>query len=171
MKAMSSKRWLISTFLIVTIAALPVAYAIWPFEPAPTVFGPVNCDACQLQARIPDEATKTFLNTYRAATNAQRRGSFEYSIQAGSKVIVCNASHCATYELTDSYDWNGTDQEPITRPPSRGGGGGGGSGGSGGGRGGSNRGANPGAGCYGSCGGRSGSVSVRKPMPVVIKPI
>lgn len=168
MKAMSSKRWLIATFLVVAIAALPVAYAIWPFDPAPTVFGPVNCNACQLQARIPDDATKAFLNTYRDATNKQRKGSFEYSIQTGSKVIVCNGSHCATYELTDSYDWNGTNQEPITRPPS----GGGGSGSGGGSRGGGTGGANPGAGCYGSCGGGgSGSVSVGKPKTIVIKPI
>lgn len=160
---MNSKRWLTATLGAVAIAALPVAYAIWPFDPAPTVFGPVNCNACQLQARIPEEATKTFLNTYRDATNKQRRGSFEYSIQPGSKVIVCNASHCATYELTDSYDWNGTNQEPITRPPSRGGGGGGG------GRGGGTSGASPGAGCYGSCGGGSGSVSVGKPKTVVIQ--
>lgn len=163
MQAMISKKWLIATSLVVAIAALPMAYAIWPFDPAPTVFGPVNCSTCQLQARIPDNATKAFLNRYRDVTNEQRKGGFEFSIQAGSKVIVCNATHCATYELTDSNDWNGTNQEPITRPPSSRGGAGGGSGGGSGGTGG----ANLGGGCHGNCGGSgSGRVTIKPITPI-----
>ncbi len=67
-----------------------------------------------------------------AGDEQEKFGTFNESIQPGSKVIVCNASHCVTYQMTDSQDWNGTSREPITTSLPRGGGNGNGGGGGGG---------------------------------------
>lgn len=95
-------------------AALPFAHAIWPFGGSSSVFGPVSCSECRGHVPVPDSATRAFLIRYTQITQQSRRGTFKESIQPGSKVIVCNASHCVTYQMTDSLDWNGTSLEPIT---------------------------------------------------------
>lgn len=145
MKLRISKKLIIVALLITTgLATIPIALAVWPFGKATTVFGPEHCDACKGQRPIPDAATQAFLMQYTKVTNKERLGSPMDSIQPGSKVIVCNATHCTTYEMTDSYDWNGSTQEPITTP-----GGGGGVGGGG---------APIGSGCFGNCGGGGGGI-------------
>jgi uncharacterized membrane protein YgcG len=99
---------------------------------------------------------------YTQVTNKNNSGTFKESIQPGSKVIVCNASHCVTYQMTDSQDWNGTSREPITTsPPPRGGGGNGNGGGGGGGYTGPISGGSHG----GGGGGGSGKVTVGPAKP------
>lgn len=151
MKLRISTKIIIAALLVTTVmATIPIALAVWPFGDATTVFGPEHCDACKGQRPIPDAATQAFLMQYTKITNKERLGLPMDSIQPGSKVIVCNATHCTTYQMTDSYDWNGSTQEPITTP----GGGGGGDGGGGGG--------GPIVdGCYGNC----GTVTVDPPTP------
>lgn len=126
---------LIATAAIVAASvALPFAHATWPIGNASSVFGPASCTQCRGQTPLPDTATRAFLTRYTQVTNKNNSGTFKESIQPGSKVIVCNASHCVTYQMTDSQDWNGTSREPITTsPPPRGGGNGNGGGGGGGG--------------------------------------
>ena len=145
--------------IVVLGAMLPLAFANWPFGWSSNVYGPVSCSDCGGQTPIPDVATKAFLVRYTQVTNKKNHGTFEHSIQPGSKIIVCTRSYCVTYQMTDSRDWNGTSRESITSPPPAAGGTGSG-GGSGAGQGGGGRGGAPvSGGCHGNCGG-SGNVTV-----------
>lgn len=131
---MRTKIIIAAIVVLAAFAALPFAHAIWPFGNPSTVFGPASCTPCRGQTPLPDTATRAFLTRYTQVTNKKNFGTINESIQPGSKVIVCNASHCVTYQMTDSQDWNGTSREPITTsPPPRGGGNGNGGGGGGGG--------------------------------------
>lgn len=154
---------LVATAAIVAVGvALPFAHATWPIGNASSVFGPASCTQCRGQTPLPDTATRAFLTNYTQVTNKNNSGTFKESIQPGSKVIVCNGSHCVTYQMTDSYDWNGTSREAIkTSPPSRGGGNGNG----GGSRGGGSTGPISGGSYGGGGGGRSGSVTVGPAKP------
>lgn len=98
-------------------------------------------------------------------TNKNNSGTFKESIQPGSKVIVCNASHCVTYQMTDSQDWNGASREPITTSHPPRGGGGNGNGGGGGGGGGGYTGPISGGSHGGGGGGGSGKVTVGPAKP------
>lgn len=153
---MKSKLLFVVATTVAVGAALPFAHAIWPSGGSSAVFGPVSCSECRGQIRVPDSATRAFLMRYTQVTNQNNRGTFKESIQPGSKVIVCNASNCVTYQMTDSFDWNGTSSEPIPGPaPATG------SNGSGIGQGGGSRGGAPvGGGCHGNCGGGGGSGTV-----------
>ncbi|WP_447782347.1 hypothetical protein [Stenotrophomonas riyadhensis] len=116
------KRFLVVLIALIGISTIPLLYSLTILGPSTAVFGPVKCDACKGQRPEPDVATKAFLLKYMQVTNRERRGSHLEQIQIGAKVIVCNASHCTTYQMTDSKDWNGTTQEAITRSPGSGGG-------------------------------------------------
>lgn len=117
-----SKKFLVVLIALIGLSTIPLLYSLTILGPSTAVFGPVKCDACQGQRPEPDVATKAFLLKYMQITNRERRGSHLEQIQIGAKVIVCNASHCTTYQMTDSKDWNGTTQEAITKSPRSGGG-------------------------------------------------
>lgn len=164
---MKSRILFLTAAVVVAVAVLPFAHASWPFGHASSIFGPASCTACRGQMPIPDAATRAFLTRYTEVTNKERFGTHLDSIQPGSKVIVCNASHCITYQMTDSQDWNGTSREAITdSPPSRGGGGNGNKrGGGGGDYTGPISGGSYGGGGGGGGSGRSGSVTVGPAKP------
>ncbi|EPG2418316.1 MULTISPECIES: hypothetical protein [Stenotrophomonas] len=163
MNFVRSKKFLVVLIALIGLSAIPLLYSLTILGPSIAVFGPVNCDACKGQRPEPDVATKAFLLKYMQITNRERKGTHLEPIQTGAKVIVCNGSHCTTYQMTDSNDWNGTTQEAITQSPRSGVGSGSGQGsGQGVGRGG---GADVGGGSYGG-GGRTGTVTVGPGGPI-----
>lgn len=108
------------------------------------VYGPVTCHVCTVSRPMPDPGSRAFMKQWIVV---KRRENFSFRVGAGGRFVLCNATACTTYERTDSGDWLGIAQEPITPPPSRGGGRGGGGGGGGG-------------------VGSGGSVTVKAPIPV-----
>lgn len=134
MEHFKSRRTKILLAALVGTAIIPVAFAFSTssiFGDSTAVFGPLSCPGCRGQTPIPDVATDAFLRKYTLDTNRERFGTHKEAIRAGAKIIVCNASYCTTYQLTESNDWNAINQETIKIPPSqpsRGGGGGGGGG-------------------------------------------
>jgi uncharacterized membrane protein YgcG len=162
---MKTKILIAAIAVLAAFVALPFAHATWPFGNASSVFGPASCTQCRGQIPLPDTATRAFLTRYTQVTNKNNFGSYQEYIQPGSKVIVCNASHCVTYQMTDSRDWNGTSREPITTSPPARGGGGNGNGNGGGGGGGGYTGPISGGSHGGGGGGGSGKVTVGPAKP------
>jgi uncharacterized membrane protein YgcG len=153
------KSW--KVFVMVGLfATIPVAaFATWSFSDTKT-FGPLRCEVCQVQAQIADVATQAFLREYVNANSYQAYGKTFYRQNPGDTIIVCNATVCTTYVMTDSRDWNGIERRPID------GAAGGGAHSGGGYQGGSSNGGGGYSGPTGGGGGQTGTVNVGGPKPL-----
>lgn len=125
--------------------------------------GPFVCDnGCQIAHPLPDGATAKFVEDMKPLFN---RWFGDMFWNKGDIYIICNATHCAKYAITDDFGLFGTTDGRMTRvggeaDSGAGGGGGNETGGDGGGY-------NPGAGGGGGGGGGgAGKVIVGDPAVV-----
>lgn len=156
---------LIAACILALLAATSI-YVVAQSSPGSRKIGSYGCSTCNLGYPRPDSQTKNTLINIRDSFNLGKTSN--QWIAVGDVITVCNGSACVDYQVTvggDGYLGVKNESQTTTPPPRTGGGGGSATGG------GRTGGANPGAGCYGNCGGGgSGSVTVGKPKPFVLKP-
>lgn len=109
---------------LVAVLALTLTGAALAAWGGDRTYGPWSCSSCTVVSPMPDAGTRAYIVS--RAVSRQEEYSFA-GYAPGDKIVVCNATTCTTYVVTDTGDYLGIKQEPIT--PSSGTGGGGGSGG------------------------------------------
>jgi len=95
----------------------------------PRIYGPFECTSCTVSTPAPDSATEAYIRTW--AQWQRNNVYFAFKFGPDDKIVVCNATHCTTYQPTNT-GFLGGERVPISPAPGGGGGGGTGSGQSGG---------------------------------------
>lgn len=76
-------------------------------------FGPYLCPgrSCALSIPMPDDGTNAFIAALNDGTASSAAGVSSQGLELtpGDKVMVCNDSHCATYEMSDDSRFRGAD--------------------------------------------------------------
>lgn len=93
-----------------------LAAGVWPGE---RTFGPYSCPSCPLLYPAPDSLT---LATIREADRYDT--PIFMGASPGDKFVICNSTHCVTYQMTNSEQWLGVAREPLVDSGSGPGGGG-----------------------------------------------
>lgn len=91
------------------------------------VWGPFACTTCNVSSPMPDAATRAYMDAWKQWQRDNVYFNFKYA--PGDTIVVCNATHCTTYEVTATGGYLGKERVSITPPPLPNGGGGGTSGG------------------------------------------
>lgn len=104
--------------LVVLVMGLLMSFSAfcWLGPKDDSIYGPFRCDACMLQSPIADEPTRAFIARWLRATQVVTRNSF-FGLAVGARIQICNSTVCATYQRTDSGDWQGIKREPIIPRP------------------------------------------------------
>lgn len=91
-----------------------------------SVYGPWTCNSCSVSVPMPDAPTRAYIDGWKQWKRDNEY--FNWNFAPGDKIVVCNATHCSTYVVTNT-GYLGESRTPIS--PSSGGGGGGSIGGGG----------------------------------------
>lgn len=116
----SRKAIILSVFAVSALTLTGAALAAWGGD---RTYGPWSCASCTVASPMPDAGSKAYILS---RLRSMRQKYTFASFAPGDKIVICNATTCTTYVVTDTGDFLGVKQEPITKAPTSSGGGGGG---------------------------------------------